>query len=945
MSGNVKHSFVSGKDDGDDESLVRPSDWNDAHEVAEPTEDHHVTTKLYVDTADKALDYGLSFKGVVTEYVDTTHFKVSSLAGFGTGFFKPIAGSAYEILVVQADGAAPEGQQTPVVVYTSLDGTFQHIAFSVPLAIGDIVLIINPIIAALGTKASSTATGVITTTDSMMAYIKQVVTELQVADALIDSILVDTGTTLPATLSTIDGIVDAILVDTGTTIPALLATIAAYIDTEVQAILDDTGTTLPAQITALVTDYLGNGVHGLAALESLLDVLQDTADAIVTDVASAVPEPPTAKSLQDILHKDSNYAFDNTTDALESISDELNQTHLGAMILFIIPEAVAAINADNVVLQTQLAILGSVKTITQADALTYPAFSMYALAVCGTSTSVAWTTSNLADLKTIVGLPIMCVDKVAAAFFEIGTDGGDASSKTIIRAISEIEGTLIGMDESHHQVVSGLDTGNNIVSASATYHTLNMANANITEHVFCTEAVDPDGGSANTDVVMGTIPQILPDGTIGTDEDGADVPATLCFMGFCYDASVLNTLGKAAFYLMCHRMMQAHILGVIETPTAVVVDLRNRIFGNMKGNFSPPVPLVEWIVGQNSVGSKLPAGVSLADQIGNPSGGTLTSLATRFGDLARSLDLLIGARWDSSGDIGTDLAQLLTYCDILDDATNGLANIKSLIDSLTTALSTHDTDIKNLLATIAGYIDTEIVAIKSDTEAIIADTEDIQSILGTPANFKADLSTLETRLSAIRAGYLDQLDFALQEAIAAIPTTTMRGTDNVVLEGPTKEEMDIAHALLATEAKQDIINQNVDDIEALVDSKVAGKLQTATTTEDLNQGAATYDLFTGTTQAVRLESLNVKMPTGAAGGALTSISIQTDDATPGVIISVTNGVVANLTSEADLGWIGTLLINVGTKIRLTIAGGAHGSEYLVTVVAKCRAIVSGGYLT
>ena len=48
-------------------------------------------------------------------------------------------------------------------------------------------------------------------------------------DGIVDDILVDTGTTLPATLSTIeakidtiDGIVDDILVDTGTTIPALI---------------------------------------------------------------------------------------------------------------------------------------------------------------------------------------------------------------------------------------------------------------------------------------------------------------------------------------------------------------------------------------------------------------------------------------------------------------------------------------------------------------------------------------------------------------------------------------------------------------------------------------------------------------------------------------------------------------------------------------------------
>jgi len=134
------------------------------------------------------------------------------------------------------------------------------------------------------------------------------------------------------------------------------------------------------------------------------------------------------------------------------------------------------------------------------------------------------------------------------------------------------------------------------------------------------------------------------------------------------------------------------------------------------------------------------------------------------------------------------------------------------------------------------------------------------------------------------------------------------------------------------------------NIPADTDPRVMGRAQLAATTISLNQVVGSYDLFTGTTQVVVLESLNIKMPTGAAGGALTSISIQTDDATPGVIISAADGAVANLTSEADLGWTGTLYITVGTKIQLTIAGGAHGAAYVCNVTAKCRAVVSGGYL-
>lgn len=39
------------------------------------------------------------------------------------------------------------------------------------------------------------------------------------------------------------------------------------------------------------------------------------------EITKAVPEPPTANSLQDVLHKDGSYTYDNTTDSLEALSD------------------------------------------------------------------------------------------------------------------------------------------------------------------------------------------------------------------------------------------------------------------------------------------------------------------------------------------------------------------------------------------------------------------------------------------------------------------------------------------------------------------------------------------------------------------------------------------------------------------------------------------------
>ena len=190
------------------------------------------------------------------------------------------------------------------------------------------------------------------------------------------------------------------------------------------------------------------------------------------------------------------------------------------------------------------------------------------------------------------------------------------------------------------------------------------------------------------------------------------------------------------------------------------------------------------------------------------------------------------------------------------------------------------------------------------------------------ASWTAALATALGNYTAARAGYLDNINQA-----GLLQVTAARA------------------ALLDQITAARLAQLDAANIPADTDPRVMGRSQIKATTINLNQVAASYNLFTGTTQAVILESLNIKMPNLAAGGALTSISIQTDDVTPGVIISAANGAVANLTAEADLGWTGTLYITVGTIIQLTIAGGAHGVAYVCNVTGKYRAVVSGGLLT
>lgn len=199
----------------------------------------------------------------------------------------------------------------------------------------------------------------------------------------------------------------------------------------------------------------------------------------------------------------------------------------------------------------------------------------------------------------------------------------------------------------------------------------------------------------------------------------------------------------------------------------------------------------------------------------------------------------------------------------------------------------------------AAFLDENISAAKTLTTATIDSIRESVCLTGDTASSigKILYDVYITRLTAARAGYIDELDF---------------------------------------------------DLDARLDTKAAGRQQIAKTTEDLDQVAGTYDLFTGTTQDVLLESLLIRMPNIVAGGAITSISIQADDTTPQVLISAADGAVANLTAEVQLAWqnyCAPVLIKVGTKIQLTIAGGAHGSSYVCEVIVKVRAITSGGHLT
>ena len=62
----------------------------------------------------------------------------------------------------------------------------------------------------------------------------------------------------------------------------------------------------------------------------------------------------------------------------------------------------------------------------------------YNVIICGTDNGTAWVLANLAHVKEFPG-SVLCIDSSVAAYFEMGTDGGDAAAKTALNAIANID--------------------------------------------------------------------------------------------------------------------------------------------------------------------------------------------------------------------------------------------------------------------------------------------------------------------------------------------------------------------------------------------------------------------------------------------------------------------------------------------------------------------------
>lgn len=138
-------------------------------------------------------------------------------------------------------------------------------------------------------------------------------------------------------------------------------------------------------------------------------------------------------------------------------------------------------------------------------------------------------------------------------------------------------------------------------------------------------------------------------------------------------------------------------------------------------------------------------------------------------------------------------------------------------------------------------------------------------------------------------------------------------------------------------------------IGADVDSKVMGRLQVATKAWDgrPGEGAGSDVLLTATDQAVIVEAVIVMMADAPVltDDPWTGISVEDDyPTTPHTFIPASDGVKANLTVHAQLAWTGAVYLAVGRAIQATAIGNDADADAKITVIAKYRAVVSGGSL-
>ena len=202
---------------------------------------------------------------------------------------------------------------------------------------------------------------------------------LSTVDTVVDSILEDTGTTIPGTIATVDTVVDGIkavtdnLPDSGALSSLATASAVATVDSNVDAVLVDTGTTLPATLSTIegkvdtvdtvadgikaVTDNLpDSGALSSLATASALATVDTNVDSVLVDTGTTIPA-----TLSTIEGKVATVA--TVADAIKADRDNLPDS--GALSSLATASALATVdgNVDAVLVDTGTTLPATLSTI------------------------------------------------------------------------------------------------------------------------------------------------------------------------------------------------------------------------------------------------------------------------------------------------------------------------------------------------------------------------------------------------------------------------------------------------------------------------------------------------------------------------------------------------------------------------------------------------------
>ena len=437
---------------------------------------------LALETAQRELTYGLAFKATVTTATSTTEFIDSAHIGKGDDFYTGYY--AYVQHDAGAAGASPQGEMRIISNFVSSTGAFTHAVYGAQTAVNDVIILLHPSLAleisVSGELDDAAATGAPTSTDTIMAYMKQVVNNLSQADgiatwassaapgngvsiaealravyddtnslqtewadggrldALIDSIKAETALIVADTnelqSDDIPGTLATILADTnelqGDDVPGLISTLDAVVDTvkaetvtiladtnEIQAELADGGR-LDLLIDAILVDT-GTTLSGqLTTIDNEMAAVDTVVDAILVDTGTTlVAQINTGKGKTQVFDKAIGVAANAGATTVATVAASGG----GCIIESIIVHADAAAHAD----LTSAAVTGGASNVISF----LTAAQTIQDNLDAADKQVAWTGAvYLAHGKTIVITPAgtgsTALDFTVSVTYRASVDGG-----------------------------------------------------------------------------------------------------------------------------------------------------------------------------------------------------------------------------------------------------------------------------------------------------------------------------------------------------------------------------------------------------------------------------------------------------------------------------------------------------------------------------------------